>query len=237
MMHQIRTATAAAVVCLLLATALVPTPGAQGDWRGAIPILARSTGDIRQWTPVVDGMLRAGELRLRPRRPDLVMGSRRHDRADQYHQGVRVFGGDLVVQTERARVLSIFGTLHRGLDVQTTPAIDETAALAAVERHGAEPQAAAPELVVLPRDAGLYALAWRIRATRPGDIRQYFVDARTGAVILDYTDVKDAGPDDWHRDGRTGGPEEVERAPGQHRTVRRRGRTTAADPAHLRHAR
>jgi bacillolysin len=185
---------AAAFACVLLVTALLPVPEAQNAVRGAMPITARSAGEIRQWAPVVDGMMRTGELRLRPRRPDLVMGSRSHDRADQYHRGVRVFGGDVVVQTEGAVVLSIFGTLHRGLGIDTAPAIDETAALEALERRGAEPHAEPPELVVLPRDGGLYLLAWRIRATVPGDIRQYFVDARTGAVIFDYTDVKTQTP-------------------------------------------
>jgi bacillolysin len=194
MTRPLRAAAAAVFACLLLLTSLVPRPEAQDEVRGAVPVMARSAGEIRQWTPIVDGMRRAGELRLRPARPDLVMTSRRHDRADQYHRGVRVFGGDVVMQLEGAQVLSIFGTLHRGLDLDTTPAIDEDAALAALERRGAEPHAEPPELVVLPRDGGLYLLAWRIRATVPGDIRQYFVDARTGAVVFDYTDVKTQTP-------------------------------------------
>jgi bacillolysin len=189
MVRHTRTA-AASFVCLLLLTALSPRPEAQDDLRGAVPIMARSASEIRQWTPVVEGMMRAGDLRRRPHRPDLVMGSRRHDRADQYHKGVRVFGGDVVVQMERAQILSIFGTLHRGLDIDTAPAIDETAAIDAIERRGAEPLPAPPELVVLPRGGGLYVLAWRIRASLPGDVRQYFVDARTGAVIFDLTDIK-----------------------------------------------
>jgi bacillolysin len=190
MVRHCRAAAVAVGVCLLLVTAFVPGPEAQDELRGPLPVMAHSVGEIRQWTPVVEGMMRAGELRLRPDRPDLVMTSRRHDRADQFHRGVRVFGGDVVVQLEGAEVRSIFGTLHRGLDIDTTPAIDETAALEALERRGAEPHADPPELVVLPRDGGLYLLAWRIRATVPGDIRQYFVDARTGAVVFDYTDVK-----------------------------------------------
>ena len=36
------------------------------------------------------------------------------------------------------------------------------------------------ELVVLPLDAGGYALAWRIRVVSRRDTRQYFVSARTG---------------------------------------------------------
>jgi hypothetical protein len=88
--RHIRTAAAAAFACVLVVSASAPVPEAQDEIRGAVPIAARSVGEIRQWAPVVEGMMRAGELRLRPRRPDLVMASRRHDRADQYHRGVRV---------------------------------------------------------------------------------------------------------------------------------------------------
>jgi bacillolysin len=193
-MLRLRPVLPAAAAWLLLTTSFAPNPEAQVEVRGPVQITAGAPAEIRQWTPLVDGMLRGGELRRRPARPDRVMSVRSHDRADQYHRGVRVFGGDVVLQLERAQVLSIFGTLHRGVDIDTAPGIDEAGALAAVERRGAEPHLDAPELVVLPRDAGAYLLAWRIRATLPGDIRQFFVDARTGAVLLDFSDVKSQVP-------------------------------------------
>ncbi|MBA3232124.1 MAG: peptidase M4 family protein [Acidobacteria bacterium] len=194
MLRRLRPVMAAAAAWLLLTTSLAPHPEAQVEVRGPVQITAGAPAEIRQWTPLLEGMLRGGELRRRPPRPDRVMSVRSHDRADQYHRGVRVFGGDVVLQMESAQVLSIFGTLHRGVDLDTAPVIDEAGALAAVERRGAEPHLDAPELVVLPRDAGAYLLAWRIRATLPGDIRQFFVDARTGAVLLDFSDVKSQVP-------------------------------------------
>src|SRR6185503_3878786 len=48
----------------------------------------------------------------------------------------------------------------------------------------------APELVVLPLDAGGYALTWRFRIVARADTRQYFIDARTGATRLEYSDRK-----------------------------------------------
>jgi thermolysin len=44
--------------------------------------------------------------------------------------------------------------------------------------------------VVLPLDQGGYTLTWRLRIAARGDARQYFVDARTGAAVLDYSDRK-----------------------------------------------
>lgn len=194
MTYHARSALAASAAVLAVAFLSAPRPVAQVDTRGPIRVTAASPGELRQWTPLVDSLRRSGELRVRPRRPDLVLGDRSHERADQYHRGVRVFGGDVVLQMEGGQVLSIFGTLHRGVDVDPTPAVDATAALAAVARRGAAPHPAPPELVVLRQDGGTYALAWRIRATLPGDIRQYFVDARSGAVIRDITDVKSQTP-------------------------------------------
>lgn len=194
MTHRARPAVAAIAACLALVPAFGPPPHAQVETRGPVRVMAASSAEIRQWSPMVDSLRRSGELRVRPARPDLVLDHRTHDRADQYHRGVRVFSGDVVLQMDGGQVLSIFGTLHRGIDIGTAPDIDEAAALAAVERRGGAPHPAPPELVVLPQAGGAYALAWRIRATRPGDIRQYFVDARSGAVLLDFTDVKTQTP-------------------------------------------
>jgi bacillolysin len=192
MHHPLRPALAAAAAGLLLATALAIDPDAQvqREVAGPVEIRAAATSEIRQWAPRIERMMRSGELRMRPRRPDLVMSRRSHERADQFHQGVRVFGGDVVLQLESAQVVSIFGRLHQGLEIDSTPSIGRADALSAVERRGGEPHEADPELVVLPREGGPYVLAWRIRATTAGDIRQFFVDARTGAVVLDYSDVK-----------------------------------------------
>ena len=37
-----------------------------------------------------------------------------------------------------------------------------------------------PELVILPRPDGTFMLTWRVRAATGADVRQYFLDARTG---------------------------------------------------------
>jgi bacillolysin len=42
--------------------------------------------------------------------------------------------------------------------------------------------------VILALDAGRYALTWRMRLVTRGDSRQYFLDAHTGATVLDYSD-------------------------------------------------
>jgi bacillolysin len=49
-----------------------------------------------------------------------------------------------------------------------------------------------PELVILPREGEAFSLTWRIRAMPADrlDVREYFVDAASGLVLLDYSDVQ-----------------------------------------------
>jgi thermolysin len=89
-------------------------------------------------------------------------------------------------------VQSIFGNIYDGIAISPDPALDEDAVRARIADLAGQAQAdgSRPELVVLPRDDGSgYSLAWRMRAVTPQiDIVQYFVDARSGQVLLQYSD-------------------------------------------------
>ena len=158
-------------------------------------IAPRSAAELRDWGARVDRMLRGGELRLRQRREDTLVAGRVHERADQYHRGVRVFGADVARQLQRGLVISVFGTVYPEIAVDTTPSIEADSAIAVVESlsGGTVNRARDPELVVLPSD-GAFRLAWRLRAVTARDSRQYFVDARTGAIALEYSDRKPQVP-------------------------------------------
>jgi thermolysin len=115
------------------------------------------------------------------------------ERADKYHRGVRVFGADVARQLDAHGVVrSIFGTVYGGIAISTDPTFDESDVRARVADLAGQPQAAdaRPELVVLPRDDGSgFALAWRMRAVTPSlDVVQYFIDAATGGVLMQYSD-------------------------------------------------
>lgn len=185
---------AALTVCLL---ALWP-PGqpvysqnADGA-RGRLTIRAESTNERRAWTSRVDSMLRNGELRIRQTREDPMVPGRTHERSDQYYRGIRVFGADVARQLRGGATESIFGTIYEGIDVDPNPSIDEDRARELLGAGlGVSIDAGTPaELVVLPLDAGGYALTWRLRVVTRRDTRQYFVNARTGATVLDYSDRK-----------------------------------------------
>ena len=183
-----RAAVAAIVALAAFSLWLVPAT-AQQPTRGHLTITASTAGELRTWAPRVDGLRRSGELRLRTRRDDLLVAGRTHERYDQYHRGVRVFGADVAEQLNRGQVVSAFGNVYEGIDVETSPAIEADQAREIIEARAGVEIGRVPELVILPREGG-YLLTWRVRAAAGGDIREYFVDARDGSVAFEFSDLK-----------------------------------------------
>ncbi len=109
---------------------------------------------------------------------------RTHERFDQFYRGVRVFGGDVAQQLNRGQVVSLFGNVYDDIDIDPSPDVDSAAARGAIETLTGVDIGRQPELVVLPREGGGYALAWRVRAMTGNDLREYFVDARSGSVVI-----------------------------------------------------
>ena len=185
-----RTWIAGGAVAALLA-GLPPAPGAQ-DRASAQRIEPRTIAELRQWDGRIDRMLRTDELVVRRVFGDPQVPGRTHERADQRHRGIPVVGGDVVRQIDGGQTVSIFGTLYEGIDLDVTPRLTPRDAKAAVERlTGARlGESRTPELTVLPRPEGGYALTYRIRVAARGDVRVYFLDAATGDVVFDYSDKK-----------------------------------------------
>jgi thermolysin len=145
------------------------------------------------WAARLQAMADAGEIRAAQAREDTLLSDRRHQRHAQLHRGVPVWGGELVVQSARQGIVSVFGTLYEGIDLEPMPALTPAAALSVLRSHGAEPfgREGHPELVVLPLDDGRYALTFKIRARRAGlDIRLCFVDAKLGTVVMELKDLQ-----------------------------------------------
>ena len=155
-------------------------------------IRATQAADLRTWDAEIGRMVREGELRLRRSEIDLLMGGRRHQRYDQYHRGVRVFGGEMVRQRDGVETISVFGTTYAAIDIDTTPtlsgqdAVTAAARLAGIGREPTRP----PDLMVVPRDTGGFALAYRVRLATDDDLIVYFIDARTGSLVSSYSDLQ-----------------------------------------------
>ena len=182
-----------AAVCASAIVAAGPpsrTP-AHAQTRQEQTILApRSLAELRDHDARVVQMMRGGELRVRELRADAMIGGRTVERADQYHQGVRVFGGGVTRQFASGQTVSVFGTVYPEIALDTTIAVAELDARRTIATRVGRTLRAPGELIVLPLTAGGYALTWKIRAFTGSDIREYFVDAKTGAVVFEYSDLQ-----------------------------------------------
>jgi bacillolysin len=184
------TAVAALATCGVISNARQERPRFERD------LLAPSSlQQLREADQRIDSLERAGQLRVRRVQDDTLIPGREHERLDQYHRGVRVWGGDVARQLRtNGQVVSTFGTLYDNIDLDTSPAVDAAAARAIVARRSPAEMAVSrdPELIVLPRDGRGYTLAWRLRATslEELDVREYFVDAHSGRVVLEYSDLQ-----------------------------------------------
>ena len=147
--------------------------------------------------PFANGILRSPACRATDRSAcataadPLVPGST-HERFAQYHQGMRVFGGDVLRQRKGTTTASVFGQMYEEIDLDSSPVLspEEARSAAIRSRPGAIVQQRATELVVLPLDGGDYARAYRVRIKTATDRTVSFVDAVTGAVLRAYSDLQ-----------------------------------------------
>jgi Zn-dependent metalloprotease len=183
-----------AVVLLLVVAAGVYLVAQQpsGGGGGASRLLASAGRDLREWDDRLIALERDHQLVLRVVQPDSLIPGHRHERLDQYFKGVPVFGGGAVRETDGQVTLSITTSVYTGIDVDPTPRLSADAAVAAFRREtGATANSTpTPDLVILPRNDGTYALTWRLSAFLDNQKPVVFVNAATGAIELRYNDLK-----------------------------------------------
>jgi thermolysin len=182
------------LVPLVLGLMLVPLGAAMLAQTARPPVrpttIAEAGDGAAAWGRRIEGMERAGSLRLIASVEDTMIAGRVHDRFDQYAGEARIFGAQLVRQRSADGVESVFGTLYPDdLGIALTPKLSAEAITEKVTAlAGRAPIAGrAPELVVLPRDDGSFTLTWLTRVRVPGDIVALFLDAETGAEVWRYS--------------------------------------------------
>lgn len=179
MRHQLRNV----AVALLLVPALLAADRAQPPGGGR-------PGDGEALGARVESLVRRGALTLSRVQQDLDFPGRRHLRLDQRVGGVRVLGAQLVQQLDAdGRTLSVSGAIDEALSLDTRPLV--TAVQAERLALAASPRGALalgePELVVRPAERQLVYSLW-LRLDH--DLERVFVDARTGAVVHRYSDLR-----------------------------------------------
>ena len=182
-----RTLSRIVIVSALTGVALVTTgQDVASQAPGPVTIAAAETlqlNALRQWDETVDRMARNGDLRVMSRLGDPSVEGRTHEYLAQHYAGIPVLGGGVSRQLDAGGVtVSLFGTLHRGIDVDSTPSLTGAEVAAALERlHGGEVAAGPrPLLGVLPMPLGSCALAYRVAMS---DGYFYYADAADAALL------------------------------------------------------
>jgi thermolysin len=187
---------AGALCAALTVTAAVPhgqtTPASPATRSVTVTAGADDLRALSEWDRQVTRLSDAGALRIASTREDGLMAGRSHERYDQYYQGVRVFGAQMVRQVNDGQAVSVFGTYHPSisLDTKATLSEDDALARAAAITGGVPLTGVVPELVVLPKDDGSYALAWYVRVLTRKDLVALFIDAKSGGEAFRYSDLQ-----------------------------------------------
>lgn len=142
---------------------------------------ALDAAGMRRLEGLVNGMESAGELRLVSRQGDRRLAGRVHENLQQFHRGVPVHGGGVTRQRNAGATVSVLGTLHRGIDVDTAPvlSVDEAVARATASAGTGPAGDGAPRFTVLPTPLGRYVLTYRVVMK---DMSALFIDAFSGEV-------------------------------------------------------
>jgi len=93
-----------------------------------VTIQATSISDLRRWDPLVTEGSRSGTLRRRSIERDPMLPLRTVERFEQYYHGVRMWGADVVRDSEEGVPLSIFGVLSPDLTLSADPTLTPDAA-------------------------------------------------------------------------------------------------------------
>ena len=176
-----------ALAALVLWLGHAPAPAQPPE--GRLTVAAVDFPALRDWDDVIDREIRAGGLRRYDTRPNPYRQALRSERFAQHHEGVPVYGADLVRQTEGGVTTALLGTLFTGIGVDTTPGLSAADARAVFDGMAGPPFGLvdAPSLWVFPLGEGGYRLAWRGTLA---NLRDIFIDAGTGGTLFETSRIR-----------------------------------------------
>jgi thermolysin len=183
-----RTTAVAAAIAATLTFSLVVGRAQQPS---IVQIRATTGNELRTWDGWVTQALRTGELRTSRVDRDPLLPTRAIERLQQYHNGVPIWGSQIVRDSSNGVAQSIFGEASPALTIGTEPALQADAingrfaALAGPEGKVLR----APSLTILRLDSGEHRLAYQAVVTNKGVFR-IFLDAQTGSELLRYSEIQ-----------------------------------------------
>jgi len=153
-----------------------------------LAINATGENDLQAWQRYIVQHERSGNLRVRSSAQDPDLPARTIMRLDQFHEGVRIWGGDIAQNAERGVPVSIHGAVAPDLQLSVTPTLTTAQAASRLNEIAGSHLMTDPELVVLPLPTGGFALAYdAVVAT--DDVARVFIDAHTGRELWRFSEL------------------------------------------------
>lgn len=175
-------------VAFLVFAGVSSSPGWAQELREGASLWASDEAAVASLEARVQTMARAGELvTVRTQQDEEFLG-RVHERMDQFYGGVRVFGGQVVRQSEQGRVLTISGKIYSDVSVDLRPTYSAEEAVQSAARPETR-LVGEVELLILPLKER-YALAYHFRMKGQPSLEAIFVDAHSGKVLLRWSDLR-----------------------------------------------
>jgi thermolysin len=152
----------------------------------AVLIKATTAAELRTWDGYVTARERSGELQVMRSERDPSLPSRIVERLQQYHQGIPVWGAQVVRDTTNGVPESMFGDVSPSLTINSAPTLSSDDARQVFAGGGAS-LLRRPELTVLRLPSGEARLAYTSVARSDTGIFRIFIDANSGAELLRYS--------------------------------------------------
>jgi len=163
---------------------------ARAQQQTVLQIQATTVDALREWDAYVTQRERTGRLRVVKTEQDPLLPARTIERLQQYHQGVPIWGAEVVRDSESGVSLSIFGALSPDLTLGVVPALSpqegRAALLATLDGASLLSQ---PALVIVRLDSGEHRLAYMGVVAGGIQVVRVFVDADNGSELLRYSEI------------------------------------------------
>lgn len=157
-------------------------------------IAAVSVDAVRAWDGQIQSFLRTGELQRARTDVNSQLDGHSHERLTQYHDGVPIYGSGVVREMVGGVAVSLSGSLHRTVDVNTAPTVSLEGATRALGIQENDIVPGTVKLVVLPIEAlfgaeSTYTLAYQFDLIDHTvfSIDHVFVDAHSGQLLRRYS--------------------------------------------------
>ncbi len=183
----------AALVLWIANSRIAGQQSVQPDFSETAILRATTLEELRRWDPLITEGARSGALRIRSVIVDPLIPTRLVERYEQFHNGVRIWGADVVRDSERGVPHAIFGQLAPAdIQIPAAPGVGgDDARAVLLQLGGREARLLTDlELVIRRLDSGDYRLAYTAVVSGNNDVVRIFIDAVTGDELLRFTEIK-----------------------------------------------